>query len=108
MIEDGIFYDGYLEFAEPPEAEAVKIWSKGYGDSERKTWSKRNVSMSLQLTQAIIKIQLAYREHNQSLGDTDCDEKKLVLNLPQLVLYKEHRQFINFWFDVKEKDLAHF
>jgi len=96
MVDGGIIYDGYLEFDEkfckkdtgtgrPRKAQLMMM-----GGNHRTT--------SLSIAQSIAGIQNKVRAHNNGLAETDCNGKKLILNLPYMRLNKEHRKFLDFWF----------
>ena len=83
MIESGHIFDGYLQFNVSPK----------YGRS-----ITGSVDKSLRIAQLVTKMQTAMQQYNEQLEATDYNEKKLILNLPSLMLHAQHREFLRFWF----------
>ena len=89
MTQDGIFFDGYLEFF------------TGVGSAFHNAYEQNNISgiaSSLKVTQSITALQTRFRQRNDALDDANCSEKKLILYFPELMLHSQHKRFLRFWF----------
>ena len=85
MTNDGIIFDGYLEFI-------PGVWNCS------RTWNKMSIAKSLRLSQIVSEIHTRVLQYNQALEATDCIDKKLIIHIPSLEFHKEHMQFHQFWF----------
>ena len=69
-------------------------------------WSTVNKEESLKIEQLICMIQVMMHRYNEQLEMEDCDEKRMIINLPTLMLHKKHIEFLRFWFGY-DTDLYH-
>ena len=83
ILQSGHILDGYLQFNVPSKS--------GHSITG-------SVAESLQIAQLITNIQTVIQEYNAQLEATDCNDKKLILSLPSLMLHAQHRKFLRFWF----------
>ena len=99
MVESGVIIDGHLRFEMNIMRSSIYRNNTVNVEWGRTVWNKNNVEQSLLTAQRICRIQSAVKQYNDRLGDSECNEKKLVLSIPGLILYEEHRKFVEFWFN---------
>ncbi len=99
MVDDGLLIDGQLEFATDIMRSSVYEDRATNRELDRIVWDTGNMEESLRTAQRICKIQTTVQQYNHGLGDVDCDEKKVILSLPGLILHGEHERFLRFWFN---------
>ena len=98
MIDDGAVYSGYLEW-NGPFAPYHKLRKVSGTKAISMLWDQANIAESLAISQLITRIHTSVWQHNSVLCPTDYNERKLILNLPELKLYPKHEQFLKCWFD---------
>ena len=102
MIENECIYNGYLQFNVPTCINRIvwehchRSWNKYYSVY---VWNKENKKRSLEIEKLIATIQAMMSNYNGNLDANDCEEKKIILNLPTLMLYGKHVEFLQFWFN---------
>merc|ERR1712228_52217 len=82
--KDSDHFNGYLSFELP------RLWNY-YAH----IWPEKEIKSSLKIAKIINQIQMARNSYK---------DNQLIVELKGLVLFEEHREFLDFWFDFNKQD----
>ena len=102
MIKDNKIFNGRLQFNVPTIIDHIVYEDKRrirYSYNRAYVWTKENIQESLKIEKMIATMYALIRDHNNKLKGDDIEDKKIILDLPTLKLYKKHIDFLQFWFN---------